>query len=323
MTRDVVIVGGGIAGLAAAWRLRHRDVLLLEAGDRFGGRMRSDRRGDYWLNYGAHLFPAPGTLVDGMTRDCGLETVPVTGSMMGLAVGSKLINRGPVETYLVGLTAGTTSVITAAAPLATLVLAVLHGQERFSTRGVVGGGLAIAGLAVLSAGNLGGDLRPVYLIAAMLGVVAIGGSSVVVKDFPKAHPVTTNAVGMATGTAFLIVTSVAFREQWVFPRGGRTWLALSWLVVLGSVALFMLFLYVIKRWTASASVYAITMMPVVAVTLGALIADEPITAEVLAGGALVIAAVYVGAISGTGKPREVRPPEPLAAAAEPAPEGRP
>lgn len=224
---------------------------------------------------------------------------------------------------LVGLTAGTTSVITAAAPLVTLVLAVLHGQERFSTRGVVGGGLAIAGLVVLSAGNLGGDLRPAYLIAAMLGVVAIGGSSVVVKDFPKAHPVTTNAVGMATGTAFLIVTSIAFQEQWAFPREGRTWLALSWLVILGSVALFLLFLFVIKRWTASASVYAITMMPVVAVTLGALIVDEPITAEVLAGGALVIAAVYVGAISGTRKPREVRPPEPLAAAAEVAPEGRP
>jgi len=57
MTRDVVIVGGGIAGLSAAWRLRHRDVLLLEAGDRLGGRMRSDPCGEYWLNYGAHLFP--------------------------------------------------------------------------------------------------------------------------------------------------------------------------------------------------------------------------------------------------------------------------
>ena len=85
--RDVVVIGGGIAGLAAAWRLRHRDVLLLEAGDRLGGRLRSDPRGDYWLNYGAHLFPAPGSLVDSMARDCGLETVPVTGSMMGLAVG--------------------------------------------------------------------------------------------------------------------------------------------------------------------------------------------------------------------------------------------
>jgi oxygen-dependent protoporphyrinogen oxidase len=99
MTRDVVVVGGGIAGLAAAWRLRHRDVVLLETGDRLGGRMRSDPRGEYWLNYGAHLFPAPGTLVDRMTRECGLETVPVTGSMMGLAVGSKLLNSGPVETY--------------------------------------------------------------------------------------------------------------------------------------------------------------------------------------------------------------------------------
>jgi oxygen-dependent protoporphyrinogen oxidase len=44
VTRDVVIVGGGIAGLSAAWRLRHRDVLLFEAGDRLGGRMRSDPR---------------------------------------------------------------------------------------------------------------------------------------------------------------------------------------------------------------------------------------------------------------------------------------
>jgi protoporphyrinogen/coproporphyrinogen III oxidase len=99
MTRDVVIIGGGIAGLAAAWRLRHRDIVLLEAGDRLGGRMRSDPCGDYWLCYGAHLFPGPGSLVDRMARECGLETVPVTGSMMGLAMGSTLLDAGRVETY--------------------------------------------------------------------------------------------------------------------------------------------------------------------------------------------------------------------------------
>jgi oxygen-dependent protoporphyrinogen oxidase len=99
MTRDVVIVGGGIAGLAAAWRLRHRDFLLLEAGDRLGGRMRSDPCGDYWLNYGAHLFPGPGSAIDRMARESGLETVPVAGSMMGLAVGSTLLDDGRVETY--------------------------------------------------------------------------------------------------------------------------------------------------------------------------------------------------------------------------------
>ncbi len=99
MTRDVAIVGGGIAGLAAAWRLRHRDVLLLEASDRLGGRMRSDPCGDYWLNYGAHLFPAPGSLVDSLAREQRLDTVPVTGGMMGLAVGSAILDRGRVETY--------------------------------------------------------------------------------------------------------------------------------------------------------------------------------------------------------------------------------
>jgi protoporphyrinogen/coproporphyrinogen III oxidase len=99
VTRDAVIIGGGIAGLAAAWRLRHRDVLLLEAGDRLGGRMRSDPCGEYWLNYGAHLFPGPGSLVDEMARECGLETVPVTGSMMGLAVGTTLLGDGRVESY--------------------------------------------------------------------------------------------------------------------------------------------------------------------------------------------------------------------------------
>ena len=68
----MVIIGGGIAGLAAAWRLRHHDVLLLEAEDRVGGRIRSDDRGEYWLNYGAQLLPGPGSEIDAMASECGL-----------------------------------------------------------------------------------------------------------------------------------------------------------------------------------------------------------------------------------------------------------
>jgi oxygen-dependent protoporphyrinogen oxidase len=99
MAYDVVIVGGGIAGLMAAYRLRGRDILLLEGEDRLGGRIRSEPYGDYWLNFGAHLFPGPGSLVDRLARECGLSTVPVTGGMMGLAVGSRALDRGRVETY--------------------------------------------------------------------------------------------------------------------------------------------------------------------------------------------------------------------------------
>jgi oxygen-dependent protoporphyrinogen oxidase len=54
---DAIVVGGGIAGLAAAWELRDRRVLLVEATDRLGGRIRSERRGNYWLNFGSSLPP--------------------------------------------------------------------------------------------------------------------------------------------------------------------------------------------------------------------------------------------------------------------------
>ena len=211
---------------------------------------------------------------------------------------------------LVGLTAGTSSLILASVPLLTLILAVAHRQEQFTTRGLIGGVLAIAGIALLSARSLGGDLRPIYVGAALLGAVAVAESSVAIKAFPRAHPVTTNALGMAVGTVFLTVASLALDERWVLPASARTWGVLAYLVLAGSVGLFALFLFIITRWTASASVYVLTLMPVVAVSLGALLADEPVTPDVIGGGVLVLSAVYVGALH--QRPEEAPPdaPEP-------------
>ncbi|MEU9888401.1 NAD(P)/FAD-dependent oxidoreductase [Sphaerisporangium sp. NPDC051011] len=98
---DAVIIGGGVSGLAAAWRLRSRRIVLLESQDRLGGRLYSQRASDedYWLNFGAHLFPAPGGVVDSMARDVGLETLPITGSMMGIAYKDRILTSGRVETY--------------------------------------------------------------------------------------------------------------------------------------------------------------------------------------------------------------------------------
>ena len=53
------VVGAGIAGLAAAWHLRDLDVVVLESEQRVGGRIRSEPRGDYWLNLAAHVFAPP------------------------------------------------------------------------------------------------------------------------------------------------------------------------------------------------------------------------------------------------------------------------
>ncbi len=231
---------------------------------------------------------------------------------LGFGAGYALLYKA-----LVGLPAGTTSVVMAAVPLVTLALAVAHRQERFSTRGVVGGILAVAGIALIARDGGGGNLEIGYLLAAVGAVVATAESAVVVKGFPRSHPVTTNAVGMAAGTVLLVLASSISGESWSIPDAGRTWLVLLWLVAAGSVGLFMLFLYVIARWTASASAYAITMMPVVAVTLGAVFADEAVTVALVIGALLVVAAVYVGALGRTEAP-VAEEPVALVADAEPA-----
>lgn len=61
------------------------------------------------------------------------------------------------------------------------------------------------------------------------------------------------------------------------------------------MGLFLLTLVVVQRWAASAASYVFVLMPVIAVGLGALLADEPITATTIVGGAIVCAGVYVGA----------------------------
>lgn len=211
---------------------------------------------------------------------------------------------------LVEMSPGLTSVIVASTPLLTLTFAVAHRQESFTTRKLVGGLLALAGIGVLSIRTVTGDLSVIHLLAAVVAVAAIAESSVVVKGLRNASPFMTNAVGMATGAVMLAVGSLAFREDWVVPEETATWVVLAWLVTAGSVGLFSLFLFVIARWTASASVYAVTLMPVVAVVLGVLFVDEDLTADLIVGGALVLSAVYIGALS------RDKPKVPIASQAE-------
>jgi len=96
---DAVIVGGGIAGLTAAWRLRDRSIALLEASDRLGGRIRSEPRGDYWLNFGAHVFGAPGSATGRLLTELGVRAEPVPGRLAAVALKGAIVKSGPVELF--------------------------------------------------------------------------------------------------------------------------------------------------------------------------------------------------------------------------------
>ncbi|SBT45749.1 NAD(P)/FAD-dependent oxidoreductase [Micromonospora auratinigra] len=77
---DVVIVGGGLAGLAAARRLHRAGVpwRLLESADRLGGRVATDRVDGYLLDRGFQVlntaYPRLGSLLDLGVLDLGWFT---------------------------------------------------------------------------------------------------------------------------------------------------------------------------------------------------------------------------------------------------------
>lgn len=97
--KDVVIVGGGVAGLAAAWRTRYYDNLVLESTERIGGRVRSERRGEHWMNWGGHMYAGPGSASDKLFNEVGINTVEIPGLLTGMSMNGKLLTKGSLATY--------------------------------------------------------------------------------------------------------------------------------------------------------------------------------------------------------------------------------
>lgn len=201
---------------------------------------------------------------------------------------------------LVRMDAGVAGAILALTPLATLVLAVVHGQERLRRDAIAGGVFALAGVGLLSQMSFRASVPLPALLAAVGSVVCFAEAAVIVRWFPASNPLTMNAIGMMAGAAVLFAASVLAGEEIVLPARTTTWLAIGYLVPFGSIMVFVLYLVVLRYWEASRAVYVDVVVPFVTALLAAWLLDERITVALVIGGGLIIAGVYVGAL----RPRE-------------------
>ena len=192
--------------------------------------------------------------------------------------------------------AGLGQTLLAVVPLATLLLAVLQRQERLRVSGIVGSLLALVGIAVLSQAPLREAVPFLSILALLASALCFAQAAIVVRRFPSVHPVTMNAVAMGAAAVLLVAGSVLAGEPIELPEHAATWAAIAYLVVVGSVLVFSLYVFVLRYWSASRTSYTFVLVPVVTVALSAWLDDEPVRLGLVIGGALVLTGVYVGAL---------------------------
>jgi drug/metabolite transporter (DMT)-like permease len=204
---------------------------------------------------------------------------------------------------LVHIHAGLGQILLALVPLATLLLAVLWRQERLGAAAVIGTLLALTGVAVISYSPLHKNVPLLSVLAVVGGAICFAQALVLVRRFPPVHPVTMNAIGMTTGAALLLPAALIADEPIVLPHRLETWAAMAYLVVIGSVVVFLLYLIVLRYWAASRASYGFVIIPFVTLVLSAWLDNEPVGVGLVVGGLLVMAGVYVGAL----RPARVTP----------------
>lgn len=197
---------------------------------------------------------------------------------------------------LVQVPAGLGQVLIACVPLITLGLALVHRQERFRWDRLVGGVLSIGGIAVVFSAGQDTGVPMGSMLAIVAGSVCWAEALVVVRRFPPIHPVVMNAIAMGVGGIGLLAASFLLGESFGIPQAASTWVAQAYLVVAGSIAVFWLYVFVLRRWSATAASYQLVLIPLVTVPVSAWLQDEPITASFVVGSALVLLGVYVGAL---------------------------
>jgi drug/metabolite transporter (DMT)-like permease len=229
-----------------------------------------------------------------------------------LAGGNGLVVLAESGPAGVALPSGIAALLVATVPLLVVLLRSATGDRpRFWT--FAGVTLGFAGLVLLVLPTGGADSVP---LAGALTVVA-GAVSWSIGSFLSgrirmpADPFVATVYEMAAGAVALAVIAVGRGELRGFHPAEvttRSWLALGYLMVAGSLVAFTAYVWLLQNAPISlVSTYAY-VNPAVAVLLGALLVAEPITTQVLLGGAVIVAGVAL--VVTTERPRRSTPTSP-------------
>jgi drug/metabolite transporter (DMT)-like permease len=189
---------------------------------------------------------------------------------------------------------GLTAVLFATLPLMTLFVArsYLPG-DRITPGKLASSLLALAGTLALFADRLRLDATATLPMLAVLGATLCAAiASVVSKrdahDIPSA---TLNAASMLIGAVVLLGAALAHGEGFRLPADAGTWAAVGYLSLAGSVLAFLIYFSLLKTWSVMSLSFISVFTPVVALLLGFVFLQEPLTTWKIGGAVLILVAV--------------------------------
>ncbi|HEX5760476.1 MAG TPA: EamA family transporter [Thermoanaerobaculia bacterium] len=191
---------------------------------------------------------------------------------------------------------GLAAVLFAVFPLIVAVLAhfAVPG-ERLTVRRAVGVALGFAGIAVLFSGDfapLGGRQARIAAAVLLLAPLVSAIAQIAIKRWGAGiHPLSLTAVPMLLTGGIMGAVAAAVERGRPVVFDGPSVAALLYLALVGSALAFSLYFWLLQHLAATHVALVAYTAPVLAVIVGAVALDEPVTLRALAGAALVVAGV--------------------------------
>jgi drug/metabolite transporter (DMT)-like permease len=206
---------------------------------------------------------------------------------------------------------GVTALLVATLSLWMALLAWIFHGERPSRAAAIGLPLGFGGTALLIGPGETSGIDPVGAVACLLASLSWGAASLYSRraKLPARTAVSTSMQMLTGGVWMLLAGALTGELADVRPAAfsSASLGALFYLIVAGSLLAFTAFAWLIRHApTPLVATYAY-VNPVVAVALGWVLADEPITPRMLVAGAIIIVAVVLIASAHRPEPVEAEP----------------
>ena len=197
------------------------------------------------------------------------------------------------------LPSGLTSILSALSPLVVYTASSVVGLQKFTIKGLIGVLLGFGGVVFIFKDGLGAILNPNYKTGVLFLIVAII-SWVLGTVYTKFHSTKINNISLNLFYQFSIAAVIQFVLAQIFNPNVivenwslRSFLAVVYLAIFGSVVAFFCYHYAIKRVSAIEVSILNYINTIIAVFLGWLLLDEVITFDFIIATFLIVLGVFI------------------------------